>query len=93
MAVTTRICCTSLGYNQESFTTKTWATRMHHCISSDCNCSLHGIFLRLARIPVAPDGTPLISAEEVVIQEEGDEYSGFVTSSAQSKTFPSDVQW
>lgn len=46
--------------------------------------NVHIPIIRLARIPVAPDGTPLISAEEVVIQEEGEEYSGLITSSAQS---------
>ena len=46
--------------------------------------NVHIPIIRLARIPVAPDGTPLISAEEVVIQEEGEDYSGLITSSAQS---------
>ena len=31
--------------------------------------NVHIPIIRLARIPVAPDGTPLVSAEEVVIQE------------------------
>ncbi len=65
--------------------------------------NVHIPILRLERVPVGPDGTPLISAEEVVIQgseaqlagagittatlqgEEPEEYSGLVTSSAQSK--------
>ena len=52
--------------------------------------NVHIPIIRLARIPVAPDGTPLISAEEVVIQEEGEDYSGLITSSAQSMLrFPS----
>ncbi len=31
--------------------------------------NVHIPIIRLARIPVAPDGTPLVSAEEVVIQD------------------------
>ena len=31
--------------------------------------NIHIPIIRLARIPVAPDGTPLVSAEEVVVQE------------------------
>lgn len=31
--------------------------------------NVHIPIIRLARIPVAPDGTPLVSAEEVVVQE------------------------
>ncbi len=47
--------------------------------------NVHIPIIRLARIPVAPDGTPLISAEEVVVQEDEDS-SSLLTYSAQSKS-------
>ena len=64
-------------------TSKTLTVRVNAGTVPTAN-NVHIPIIRLARIPVAPDGTPLISAEEVVVQEEEGSNS-LLTYSAQSK--------